>query len=583
MRILLLQPEDLPDRGPWSRQRWDLIIDLGRSSRFSEERWSRQYECPILRTDSFRHGIADGKRVREIFSVGQGHLIDEEGIDWWELMSPLVTTEALTALASRSIARDISSTAELWATRPGGPAGMLAVVLDRPVRDFGPRGMARSVARVVRMAGLLRRFPVAQIKEIFLDKYDPAYEWRSRFGERKRINSEPMVLLPSAYENVSRMAAAYSTVLPDQDFLMVATRQSAKKFVVPSNVKVRDLSNYAGTDSSKVEVASLVEGWKELRTHLQSSPELNILLRAGVLDPFPRWIRDGLRVRDAWRGVFDREVISGVLCGDDSNRYTRLPVLIAARRNIPAVDFHHGALDGFYVLKELPCDLYLAKNEMERDYLVRVCGLSADRIVLGAPPSSNDRSAQGHYDGEGSSIVFFSEPYEVTGMRAREVYLEILPPLCRAARQSGHKLILKLHPFENLSQRRTLVQEILNPHDRELVTVIDGPLSPDLLTQAWCGLTVESTAVIDCHQKGVRCFLCSWLAHSPFEYAQQYARFGIGERLNDAEQLLEIPDRMADARSRPMLTTPLSATVDPSLLQAWLTRPHGLSAARSVS
>jgi hypothetical protein len=113
--------------------------------------------------------------------------------------------------------------------------------------------------------------------------------------------------------------------------------------------------------------------------------------------------------------------------------------------------------------------------------------------------------------------------------------------------------------------------------------VIDGPLSPDLLTQAWCGLTVESTAVIDCHQKGVRCFLCSWLAHSPFEYAQQYARFGIGERLNDAEQLLEIPDRMADARSRPMLTTPLSATVDPSLLQAWLTRPHGLSAARSVS
>lgn len=583
MRVLLLQPEDSPEVGPWSERHWDLIVDLGRSSPYSEQQWSRQYKCPILRSNCFRHGVADGKRVRESFSVGQGRLVDKEGIDWWELMLPLLVTDALTALASRSVAGEISSSAELWATRPGGPAGMLAVVMDRPVRDFGPRGMPRAVARVARMAGLLRRFPAAQIKQIFLDKYDPAYEWRSRFGGRKRINSVPMVLLPSAYENVSRMAAAYARLLPDQSFLMVATRQSAKKFVAPFNVQVRDLSNYAGTDSSEMEIASLVEGWKELRSNLQSSPELNILLRAGVLDSFAVWIRDGVRVRDAWREVLEREMISGVLCGDDSNRYTRLPILIAAHRKIPTVDFHHGALDGFYVLKDLPCDLYLAKNEMERDYLVRVCGLSADKIALGAPPSSNDRTTQAHQDGEGSSIVFFSEPYEVAGMRTREVYREILPPLCRVARQSGHKLILKLHPFESLSQRRALVQEILNTSDRELVTVIDGPLSPKLLSQAWCGLTVESTTVIDCQKQGIRCFLCSWLAHSPFEYVQQYARFGIGEILSDAKQLLEIPDRMADARSRPMPTEPLSATLDPSLFQEWLTKPHGLSAARSVS
>ena len=64
------------------------------------------------------------------------------------------------------------------------------------------------------------------------------------------------------------------------------------------------------------------------------SPELRVLVQAGVLDPFPGWIRDGLSARDAWREVLEREPVGGVLCGDDSNLYTRLPVLLAVRRKI---------------------------------------------------------------------------------------------------------------------------------------------------------------------------------------------------------------------------------------------------------
>jgi hypothetical protein len=582
MRILLLQPEDSSERGPWSRQHWDLIFDLGKSSQFSAEKWGRQYGCPVLRTDSFRHGIADGKKLRELFSAGRGYLVDEEGIDWWDLMLPLLTTDGLTALALRGVAEEVNSSAELWATRPGGLAAMLAVALGRAVRDFGESRIVSSFARIARYAGLVRRFSSAQIKEIFLDKYDPGYEWRSRFAGGKRACNEPAVLLPSAYENVSRMAAAYARILPKQTFLMVATRQSAKKFVSPANVHVRDLADYASAAYPAAEASSLVERWTKLRADLQSSPELNILLRSGVLDEFPSWIRDGLRVRNAWRGVLDREVIKSVLCGDDSNRYTRLPVLLAARRKIPTVDFHHGAMDGRYVLKELPCDLYLTKNEMERDYMVRVCGLPQDKIALGAPLSAVRRPVDGRRIAERSSIVFFSEPYEVAGMRTQEVYRELLPPLCRVARESGRGLILKLHPFESLSQRRTMVREILAPEDCKIVTVVDGPLTTELLAEAWCGITVESTTVIDCLQNGIRCFLCVWLAHSPFDYVQQYARFGIGEALQNTQQLLEIPRRMADAHHPPTVKIDLSPTVDPATLQDWLTKPCGTLGARSL-
>jgi len=447
---------------------------------------------------------------------------------------------------------------------------MLAIVLNRSVHDFVDSGLARSAARATHYARLFQRFSAAQIKEIFLDKYDSGYRWRSRLAARLQGRVEPVVLLPSAYENVSRTAAAYARLLPGQPFLLVATRQSAKQFAQPANVQVQDLAAYAKDSAHSAEAASLIEQWTKLRGDLQSS-ELRVLLQAGVLDSFQRWIRDGLNARNAWRAVLEREPVSGILCGDDSNLYTRLPVLLAARRKIPTVDFHHGALDGRYVFKDLACDRYLAKSEMERDYLLRVCGLPAAKIVMGAPASGDFRSGKEGPSPRRTSIIFFSEPYEAAGMRTHEVYRELLPSLCRVARESRHKLILKLHPFESSSQRLELVRDILSTEDFNMMTVVDGPLTAELMAQAWFGITVESTTVIDCLQNNICCFLCGWLAHSPFEYVQQYARFGIGEILQGAEQLLEIPARLAEFDHRPTMGTNLSATVDPAMLQRWLT------------
>jgi hypothetical protein len=584
MRVLLLQPEDSPERGPWSRQRWDLIVDLGKSSLFSEERWTRQFGCRVLRADRFRHGIADAKHVREIFSAGRGRLVDEEGIDWWDLMSLLVAPYALALPALLSLAKEIGPSGELWATRSGGVAEIVALALRSSLQTFQPNGLSRFAARAMHYAGLTRRFPAAQLTEIFLDKYDAGYRWRSRLAVRQPRCDKPVVLLPSAYGNVSRMAAAYARLLPEQPFLMVATRRSARQFAAPPNLRVRDLAAYAKADSAAAETMSLTERWMKLRADLcESQEELRVLVQAGFLDSFPDWIRDGVRARNAWREVLEREPVEGVLCGDDSNLYTRLPVLLAARRKIKTVDFHHGAFDGRYALKDLPCDRYLAKNEMERDYLLRVCGLPAGKVILGAPPAGNAPLAIAAESPSQSSAILFSEPYEQAGLRADEVYGELLPSLCRVARQSGRGVIIKLHPFESLSQRRRMVRGILTPEDFNLVSVVDGPLTSELIARAWFGVTVESTTVIDCLRNGVCCFLCGWLALSSYEYGQQYARFGVGEVLQDAQQLLEIPSRLEEFQKRPPLKLNLSVTADPAMLQRWLTQSYDADDARPVA
>jgi len=574
MRILLVHPEDSPRAGPWARQRWDLIVDLGGSSRFSEQAWARQYGCPVLCVGSLRRIIADAKLVRQIFSAGRGHLLDEEGIDWWDLVCLLVEPEALTVLAIERAVAEISLPAELWATRPGWPASAVEAVSGHAFRSFGDSRLARSAARALHYAGVLRHLPAAQIKEIFLDKYDSGYRMRSRFASRAVRCTDPVVLLPSAYENVSRTAAAYARLLPQQSFLMVATRRSARQFTPPANIEVRDLAAYAKAEAPSAEVASLVKRWFELRARLAASRELQVLCRTGVLDPFPDWLRNGVRARVAWNEVLEREPVCGVLCGDDSNLYTRLPVLLAARRKIPTVDFHHGGFDGRYLLKDLPSDVYLAKNEMERDYLLRVCGLPAEKIEIGSA-SGQARQASEPRRQEGAFAIFFSEPYEIVGMRADEVYREILPPLCRVVRDSGRGVIIKLHPFESRSQRLRTVENVLTTEERQRVTVVEGPLIKELLSRAWFGITVQSTTVLDCLQHGICCFLCSWLATSPYGYVEQYARFGVGEVLQNVEQFGEIPKRLADFHDRRPSRLSLSDPVDPAMLKRWLTSGSG--------
>jgi hypothetical protein len=570
MRVLLLHPDDSPRRGPWSQQRWDLIVDLGRSSEFSAAEWTEQTGCPILRSDSFREGVEDLKLVRGALAVGQGRLIDEEGIDWWTLTALLIAPQVEAMLTLRRVATQIVSKAELWATRAGWPGNAIAFLLRGEIQIFSGNVATRLARRAAHYGGLFHRFSAAQVKEIFLDKYDPGYEWRSRFASDQQGAAEPVILVPSAYGNVSRMAASYAQMLPDQTFLLVATRQSGKQFEAPSNMRSHDLASYATSTSTASESAAILEEWGRLKVELCAMPEFEVLSRAGTFDAFPNWLRSGPRVRNAWREVLQRETVCGVLCGDDSNVYTRLPVLLAARRKIPTVDFHHGAMDGRYLLKDLPSDTYLAKNAMERDYLLRVCGLPPQKVILGAPCPTYAASPGDRQLSPTSWVIFFSEPYENAGMRTEEVYREILPSLCRLARENSRGIVLKLHPFESISDRKRIVQALLPEDDLSLVTVLDGPLSERLLSSAWFGLTVESTTVMDCLRYGVPCFLVGWLTLSPYEYAQQYARFGVGDVLRSVNEIADIPVRLANFSPQETKQQSLWKMADPEMLRQWL-------------
>jgi hypothetical protein len=183
-----------------------------------------------------------------------------------------------------------------------------------------------------------------------------------------------------------------------------------------------------------------------------------------------------------------------------------------------------------------------------------------------------------------NSAVFFSEAYENAGLRAEEIYREILPPICRAAREAGHDVIVKLHPFESAAERKKLVRSVLSAQDSSLVTVVDGPMSPRLLSQAWFGITIESTTVLECLSAGVPAFLCGWLNLSSYGYVAQYSRFGVGEMLCSADEIEEIPRRIAALRNVPKSQQGFGKVADPEELRQCLRlRPVTQPGARRIS
>lgn len=539
MRILLVHPDDCPERGPWSADRWDRIVDLGKGGSQTYERWSRQLQCPATSLGTL--SMEELRPIRNILAAGTGRLLDREGLDWWELTS-LFLHQQLEVLAQlRRFADHLQRTDEVFVTRPDFQSAAMEELSGKSVHAYTVR--ASPGKRIQHYGRLLARLSAAQLREIFWDKYDPGYSVRGALTRRRKVSLEDVILLPSAYVNVSRTATAYAKVLPHARFLLVTTRRSALLPEIPSNVVAAPLACYASRDLHRdAEHRELLGEWLSLRNDLERIPEISLLRRLGCFDSLSQKLRQGLAVRDAWSAVFDREPVKAVLCCDDSNPYTLIPLLLGRNRGVPVMSSHHGAFDGRHLFKRNHADLILAKGRMEADYLVQRCRVPAPQVEIGAPGEPTPVS--GAAAERQPCIVFFSEAYEVSGGRAEEFYRDILPPLAEVARRTGRRLVIKLHPFESPRDRRRLVRRILSLDQRKLVKIIAGPLTDDLLEKTWFGMTVLSTVTMDCALRGIPCFLAAWLEHWPYGYIEQFNKFGAGHLLRSAGEISAIPEMM---------------------------------------
>jgi hypothetical protein len=539
MKVLAIHSEDNPEQGPWSESRWDRVIDLGLGGSGTYERWSSRLGCPVEPLDCGRQVLDEVYRVRELLGRGTGQLLGEFGLDWWEIMSLLLINQLETLIQLQKLARTLTPDDKIHFSRQGFCADALRFLLGSRVRVFRPPADAsgRGPARYLHLSARLSR---RQIVDIFWDKYDPGYQLRGRVARKRQSSAYPVVLLPTAYVNVSRTGMEYANTFPGERFLLVATRRSGWLQKTPPNVAKAWLASYASVHDRSRENREMLKRWELVKRDLTKVAEFELLDRLGQFADFPRKFRHGLEVRDAWRNVLDREPVQAVLCADDSNPYTRIPLLLAQARALPTVACHHGALDGRYLFKRSHADVIWAKGRMEQDYLVRVCGVPQEKVELGAP--GLPVAWRGEHRESKPYVVFFSELYEVVGGRAEEFYRDVLPPLASIARATGRELVVKLHPAESKRERAHMLDRVLSPNQRRITRIVSGPLTEDLLANAWFGITVLSTVAMECAIRGIPCFVCRWLEYSRLGYAEQFIRFRVAIGLNSPCEIQTIPE-----------------------------------------
>jgi hypothetical protein len=566
MKVLLLHPEDDFPHSP-GKGRLDLIVDLGRAPKSFYDDISRKTACEVFSIFDLAVEVDDFLIWRDLLQFGMGRVVDRLGIDWWDVIGLLLQGEMQDLRLAQRLARrikKIGKCTDLTVSRPSPLADAVGLELGCSLNSLRADPLRRLVTGAGRYRQAAANLSFRQLRQVVYDKYDSQYVWRRRLAPVPVRLSTPVVLIPSAYSNVTRAAFRYAKVLPDQQFLLVLARETANISPIPANVRTATLAAFALHKSDAQELRKLESAWDGLGESLRLNREFELSARVGVLDRGKRLLRWGLAVRDAWNAVFERCPILSCLCGDDSNPYSRIPLLLARQRQLPAIAFHHGALDGFMAFKPSAFSTYLVKGEMERDYLERVCKVESDCLRMGAASAPPETCSL--WRDQSPWIVFFTEPYETDLWRARAIYREVIPRLCAAARTAGKKVLMKLHPFESVRQRQRMLNDVLSGDDRQFVSVTAAPMSAEILQNTWCAVTVESSTAVECANAGIPVFLCGWLRHAYVGYASQYARFGVGRMLDCPDDLLKIAGMSPAAIPSSSLRNQLISRIPPEHL-----------------
>lgn len=535
VRILLISPDTPSENIASCGTTWGRVVDLGMAGQTAYHQWSQLLQCEVEKLPKL--DVEDFRRVRESLFSGFDRVRDAYGLDWWELLSIDFHQRLERILKLQKLAGQIEPGTEIGVTQTCPDT----VVLQRLLRTR-IQILAKSNAtweRIRHYTDVASKFSLRDLLQIFGDKFDAGYRLRRHTAGRRKPLQGPVVLLPSAYVNASRMLMRYARTLPEENFLLVTTRPSGWIADPPSNVAVAKLASYVRRGKPRQEFEILRRQLYELQQELRDREEFAVLADLGLLNALPRMLLVGLEIRNAWLNLLADEPIKGVLCGDDANSRTLMPLLLAAGRGLPILSCHHGALDGRYRFRRVHPGILLAKSRMEKNYLVTSCGVAREKVELTPPHSDSFPSAPTL--ARPSSIVFFSEPYEILGGRCKEFYRDVLPPLADIASQHDLELVVKLHPMESIRERRGFVEAALSPAQSQRTRVVDRPLSDELFAQIWFAVTVVSTTALDCALRQVPCFLCQWLDNSNYQYQEQFLKSGVGMALASPAEIPGIP------------------------------------------
>src|SRR5262249_51456720 len=80
----------------------------------------------------------------------------------------------------------------------------------------------------------------------------------------------------------------------------------------------------------------------------------------------------------------------------------------------------------------------------------------------------------------------------------------------------------------------------------DVVEIVDGQPPEQVMSLAWCGVTVDSSVAVECALRKIPFFVCGWLDFTGMEYLRQYAQAGAARGLSSPNEIMKIPEMVPE-------------------------------------
>lgn len=209
--------------------------------------------------------------------------------------------------------------------------------------------------------------------------------------------------------------------------------------------------------------------------------------------------------------------------------YERPLLLLSGSQGIPRVMLQHGVVHSYYRVLDQPIDYFLVRGE----FFCECMGpqLRNKATVLNFPESNINPVVES----EKRDIVFISSPVEVEQRADARELAEIISVLLREAVRSGRRLVIRVHPTENVATYKALVAA----HAPELSAKAEVLYShrtglDDVIRSAALVVLYHSTVFLNCIAADVPVVSFGW---HEFPFKSHYEQLGIFNFAASLEEL----------------------------------------------
>lgn len=293
---------------------------------------------------------------------------------------------------------------------------------------------------------------------------------------------------------------------------------------IPSPLEVRSMGKKF---TAAISAVPLSESDDTLRAILLKSEWWQLFITRWL----PFFIFNGRALQRWYKSVMPEMIVVGN-AGDE-----RVLLMHENARGVPVVMLQHGIMHWVYGVTDEPVDIFLVRGPFFQRTVNEK--LRRKTLIMNFPEVQKTVAPQ-QPEIDRDSILFITLPHDLPENFHGEDLRDIVRSLLRVSRSTQRRLVIRVHPMNQISRFQQLVTEL----QQELgfaceVSYSQGPGAEEVLARSCVAILYSSTMFLDCLRHGIPIVSFGWHWFGNRRQFEQEGIFNFASDLRNLEELVE--------------------------------------------